>query len=131
MTRTGTRPGTTWPRRRWRRFSVPGAWSRRGRDSLGVLTRRTMPAFKNPIAVSVLVALCGLATAADAPARVPGFDPTAIDRSTPACADFYQFACGNWTARNTVPPDRARWGRFDELAERNQAALRGILEKVS
>jgi endothelin-converting enzyme/putative endopeptidase len=89
-----------------------------------------MPAFKNPTAVFLVVALPGLAAAADVPARVPGFDPTAIDRSTPACADFYQFACGNWTARNPVPPDRARWGRFDELAERNQAALRGILEKV-
>ena len=89
-----------------------------------------MPAFKNPIAVFVLVAFPGLVAAADVPAKVPGFDPTAIDRGTPACADFYQFACGNWTARNPVPPDRARWGRFDELAERNQTALRGILEKV-
>jgi endothelin-converting enzyme/putative endopeptidase len=89
-----------------------------------------MPASKNPIAVFVLVALPGLVAAADVPAKVPGFDPTAIDRGTPACADFYQFACGNWTARNPVPPDRARWGRFDELAERNQTALRGILEKV-
>jgi putative endopeptidase len=95
-----------------------------------------MPAFKNPIAVAVLVALPvvalpGLAAAPDVPAKVPGFDPTAIDRGTPACTDFYQFACGNWMARNPVPPDRARWGRFDELAERNQTALRGILEKVS
>ena len=89
-----------------------------------------MPVFKNPIAVAVLAALPGLAAAADVPAKVPGFDPTAIDRGTPACTDFYQFACGNWTARNPVPPDRARWGRFDELAERNQTALRGILEKV-
>src|SRR5436190_13976037 len=90
-----------------------------------------MPVFKNPIAVAVLVALPRLASAADVPAKVPGFDPTAIDRSMPACTDFYQFACGSWMARNPVPPDRARWGRFDELAERNQTALRGILEKVS
>jgi putative endopeptidase len=107
-----------------------------------------MPAFKNPIAVFVVFTLARSQFAlagelggpsdpprppvavADAPAKVPGFDPTAIDRGTPACTDFYQFACGNWTARNPVPPDRARWGRFDELAERNQTALRGILEKV-
>src|SRR5687767_5852071 len=65
------------------------------------------------------------------PRRVPGFDVKAIDPSTNACTDFYQYACGGWLARNPVPADRARWGRFDELQERNQAALRAILDKAS
>ena len=111
-----------------------------------------MRPFKNPIAVAALAAGVALArsesalaselggpsdpprppaSAADVPAKVPGFDPTAIDRGTPACTDFYQFACGGWLSRNPVPPDRARWDRFAELAERNQTVLRGILEKVS
>jgi endothelin-converting enzyme/putative endopeptidase len=47
-----------------------------------------------------------------------------------ACTDFYQFSCGGWLARNPVPADRARWGRFDELSERNQATLRGILDQA-
>src|SRR5687768_11353067 len=64
------------------------------------------------------------------PRAVPGFDPNALDQSVNACTDFYQFSCGGWLPRNPVPPDRARWGRFDELAERNQAALRRILEKA-
>jgi len=92
-----------------------------------------MSPFKNPFVVAAFVVLARIefGLAVEPPARVPGFDPTALDRGTAPCADFYQFACGGWRSRNPVPPDRARWGRFDELAERNQAALRSILEKVS
>ena len=32
---------------------------------------------------------------------------------------------------NPIPPDQSRWGRFDELAERNRAILREILEDSS
>jgi endothelin-converting enzyme/putative endopeptidase len=90
-----------------------------------------MRTFNNPFRAALLLTLPVLAAAGDPPAKVPGFDPTALDRSVPACTDFYRFACGGWRARSPVPPDRARWGRFDELAERNQTALRCILEKAS
>ena len=33
--------------------------------------------------------------------------------------------------QNPVPPDQARWGRFDDLQERNFAILRDILEKAA
>jgi endothelin-converting enzyme/putative endopeptidase len=32
---------------------------------------------------------------------------------------------------NPVPADQSRWGRFDQLLERNQEILRGILEKAA
>ncbi|MGC1787569.1 MAG: M13 family metallopeptidase [Terriglobales bacterium] len=73
--------------------------------------------------------LCSAQTtpASSAPREIPAFDVNAIDKSADPCVDFYQYACGTWMKNNPVPPDKARWGRFDELAERNLYILRDIL----
>jgi putative endopeptidase len=61
------------------------------------------------------------------PKEVPAFDINAIDKTVDPCVDFYQYACGTWRKNNPVPPDRARWGRFDQLADHNLYILRDIL----
>jgi len=66
-----------------------------------------------------------------ATSRAGQFDIASLDRTAEPCVDFYQFACGNWMKNNPVPPDQARWGRFNELAERNREILHQILEKAA
>ena len=65
-----------------------------------------------------------------APKSAGGFDVNALDTSVDPCVDFYEFACGGWRKANPIPPDQTRWGRFNELAERNRTALRDILDQV-
>jgi endothelin-converting enzyme/putative endopeptidase len=60
-----------------------------------------------------------------------GLELAALNRSADACTDFYQFACGGWLAANPIPADRARWGRFDELREKNLEVLRRVLDQAA
>src|SRR5215469_7808261 len=63
--------------------------------------------------------------------RPRSFDLSAIDKTVDPCMDFYEYACGSWRKNNPIPPDQARWGRFNQLAEYNRQVLRDILENAA
>jgi putative endopeptidase len=69
------------------------------------------------------------------PASVPkkpiSFDVSSIDKTADPCTDFYQYACGNWIKNNPIPADQVRWGRFNELADRNNYLLYGELKAAA
>ncbi|HEY0180162.1 MAG TPA: M13 family metallopeptidase [Dokdonella sp.] len=76
-----------------------------------------------------LAASAGLAHAASADAT-PVFDVGELDASIAACSDFNGYANGKWIAANPIPPDKTRWGAFDELREKSLAAQHAIAEKA-
>jgi endothelin-converting enzyme/putative endopeptidase len=76
----------------------------------------------------VLLASGALAQTTEATESKSGLDFGAIDKSANPCYNFYQYACGNWMKNNPIPADESSWSTFNQLFERNQNILRGILE---
>src|SRR5690349_6258253 len=53
------------------------------------------------------------------------------NKAVQPCSDFFQYANGNWIKNNPSPAAEVRWGSFNELADRNNAILRKILEDAA
>ena len=77
-----------------------------------------------------------LAAAANAPANAKALalvlvlEPQTMDLSADPCTDFFQYANGKWLASNPVPADRSRYTAYDEVSERNLAALKALVEQA-
>jgi putative endopeptidase len=74
----------------------------------------------------------GAASSAAAVEKNPlPLDPKNMDTSVKPSDDFYLYANGGWIKRNPIPPEFARWGAFNQLAEENNDALHTIAEKAA
>jgi len=89
---------------------------------------RTHPAF--PTLAALVLALAAVAPSAGAAAKDEehGLSLADMDRSVQPCDDFYQFANGGWLKRAKMPPAYSRYGGFEELSDRNLAAVHRILD---
>ena len=65
------------------------------------------------------------------PQKGVGINVANIDPSVKPCEDFFHFASGNWLKNNPIPADESDWGSFNELADHNNATLRGILNEAA
>ncbi|MBS1998019.1 MAG: M13 family peptidase, partial [Cyanobacteria bacterium SZAS LIN-2] len=63
--------------------------------------------------------------------KIPKFSVDYMDKSVKPGKDFYSYAAGSWVKNNPVPADKARWGSFSELAERNNYLIHGILKSAA
>ncbi|HKG92286.1 MAG TPA: M13 family metallopeptidase [Gemmatimonadaceae bacterium] len=65
------------------------------------------------------------------PQQSKPLDPANLDSTCRACEDFYGFANGGWLKRTAIPAQYSAYGAFHQLNERNQDALRKVLDAAA
>ena len=64
-------------------------------------------------------------------AQAPRFSANYMDRNADPRRDFYRYSVGRWLDAHPLPPDRPRYGAFNELFDWNLLRLRIIAERCA
>jgi putative endopeptidase len=81
--------------------------------------------------VATVIAGSALAQSGGAYYPPSGFDLTAIDTSTKAGDDFFQYANGKYLERSVIPADRPTVSRRFEMTDRMEANLHQLLQQAA
>lgn len=58
------------------------------------------------------------------------YDINNLDTSVKAGDDFHLFSTGGWAKNNPMSDEYSRYGSFDQLRERNQEQIKGLIEEL-
>ncbi|MGA9342456.1 MAG: M13 family metallopeptidase [Rhodanobacteraceae bacterium] len=88
-----------------------------------------MQASIKPLTLALGVAIATGAVAA--PTASTSFDVSELDKAISPCVDLNEFVNAKWVAAHPIPPDRTRWGSFDELREKSLDAQHQIVQHAA
>jgi putative endopeptidase len=94
--------------------------------------KRSLLGSRLAFTLTVTILALGLSHSALAANASTGIDPDAMDTKTNPCTDFYQYSCGGWMNKTTIPSDQSDWARsFSVINEQNLATLQTVLVDYS
>ena len=96
-----------------------------------LLVTASLFALASPLCVAQSLVMDMPSGPTSVPKKPISFDVNSLDKTVDPCTDFYQYSCGNWNKNNPIPADQVRWGRFNELADRNNYLLYADLKAAA
>ncbi|MCC5871172.1 MAG: M13 family metallopeptidase [Gammaproteobacteria bacterium] len=82
--------------------------------------------------IAILLGACASAPPSEpGPRASSGIAVADLDHGVRPQDDFYRHVNGGWLDRTEIPPDRSRWGSFDELRERSEQQVLAIVQRAA